>query len=126
MKRPHIPAHVRVNVAIIQAQHGGVICPICHTLIVLGDPRILEHMVPHELGGLSDETNLRWVHKDCAITKTNGRKPTAADGDLHKIAKAKRLQRAHEAHVAALLGEPIQTPARRTIPSRPFPKRTQK
>jgi hypothetical protein len=126
MKRPNIPAHVRVNVAILQAQHGGIICPICHTLIALGDPRILEHMVPHELGGLSDETNLRWVHTDCAKTKTNGRKPTVVDGDLHKIAKAKRLQRAHEAHVAALLGEPIQTPPRRTIPSRPFPKRAQR
>ena len=128
MKRPHIPAHVRVNVAINQAEHGAIRCPICHTSLAAMDERVLEHMVPHELGGLSDETNLRWVHKECAATKTNGRKATVVDGDLHKIAKAKRLQRAHEAHEAAVLGKPASAQEatvayRRRIPSRPFPKR---
>lgn len=126
MKRPHIPASVKVAIAISQAQSGVIFCPICHTGISPDDVRILEHMIPHELGGPSTVDNLAWVHKDCAYAKTNGTKATSASGDLHKIAKAKRLQRAHEAHVAALLGEPIQTTARRTIPSRPFPKRVQK
>lgn len=130
MKRPHIPAHVRVNVAINQAEHGAIRCPICHTGLAAMDERVLEHMVPHELGGSSDETNLRFVHKECAATKTNGRKATSADGDIHKIAKSKRLQREHEKHVNNVLGkhaEPgevtVAVRKSRPIPSRPFPKR---
>ncbi len=118
MKRPTIPHRVMVNVAISQAEHGAIRCPICHTGLAAMDDRILEHMVPHELGGSSDETNLRWVHKECAKTKTNGRKPTVADGDIHKIAKAKRLQRAHEAHEAVVLGTAEKPPG--TIKSRGF------
>ena len=118
MKRPHIPAHVRVNVAINQAEHGAIRCPICHTELAAMDERILEHMVPHELGGASDETNLRWVHKECAKVKTNGRKATVVDGDIHKIAKAKRLERARQAHEAIVLGEEEKTPGK--IKSRPF------
>lgn len=128
MKRPSIPHRVMVNVAINQAEHGEIRCPLCHTGLASMDERVLEHMVPHELGGASDETNLRWVHKDCALNKTNGTKATSASGDLHKIAKAKRLQRAHEAHEAAILGKPakpeeVTVAYRRRIPSRPFPKR---
>ena len=118
MKRPTIPHRVMVNVAIAQAQHGCIVCPICHTFLVATEPRVLEHMVPHELGGASNESNLRWVHEDCAKTKTNGRKPTVADGDIHKIAKAKRLQRAHEAHEAVVLGAAEKPPG--TIKSRGF------
>jgi hypothetical protein len=118
MKRPTIPYRVMVNVAISQAEHGTIRCPICHTGLAAMDDRILEHMVPHELGGASDETNLRWVHKECAAKKTNGRKPTVADGDIHKIAKAKRLQRAHEAHEAVVLGTAEKPPG--TIKSRGF------
>lgn len=129
-KRPHIPTHVRVNVAINQAEHGEIRCPLCHTGLAAMDERVLEHMVQHELGGLSDETNLRWVHKDCALSKTNGTKATSASGDLHKIAKAKRLERGHEKHMAAVLGKPAAPDEvtyafrkKRRIPSRPFPKR---
>jgi len=95
MKRPNIPHRVMVNVAISQAEHGAIRCPICHTELAAMDDRILEHMVPHELGGASDETNLRWVHKECAVKKTNGNKATVAGGDIHKIAKAKRLATKH-------------------------------
>lgn len=146
MKRPNIPAHVRVNVAINQAEYGEIRCPLCHTGLASMDERVLEHMVPHELGGASDETNLRWVHKDCALSKTNGTKATSASGDLHKIAKAKRLERAHAAHEAAVLGKVVNPPIvigikdngspifldeasiayrkkGRRIPSHPFPKR---
>ncbi len=118
MKRPTIPHRVMVNVAISQAEHGAIRCPICHTGLAAMDDRILEHMVPHELGGSSDETNLRWVHKDCAAKKTNGNKATVAGGDIHKIAKAKRLQRAHEAHEAVVLGTAEKPPG--TIKSRGF------
>lgn len=145
-KRPNIPASVKVAIAISQAQSGVIFCPICHTAISPDDARILEHMIPHELGGPSTVDNLAWVHKDCAYAKTNGRKATVVDGDLHKIAKAKRLQRAHEAHEAAVLGKDVNPPIvighdnngspiilneasiayrkkGRRIPSRPFPKR---
>jgi len=118
MKRPTIPHRVMVNVAISQAEHGAIRCPICHTELAAMDDRILEHMVPHELGGASDETNLRWVHKECAAKKTNGSKATVAGGDIHKIAKAKRLQRAHEAHEAVVLGTAERPPG--TIKSRGF------
>lgn len=127
-KRPHIPVRVRVNVAISQAEYGEIRCPLCHTGLAAMDDWILEHMVPHELGGASDETNLRYVHKECALSKTNGTKATSAGGDLHKIAKSKRLKRGHEKHVANVLGkhaEPDEATVvyRRRIPSRPFPKR---
>lgn len=88
-KRPHISDRTKVNVAIRQC--GGLVCPLCRDALVEQDPRVLEHMVPHELGGASDETNLRWVHKACADRKTQGSGATCADGDIHKIAKAKRI-----------------------------------
>ena len=118
MKRPNIPAHTRVNVAINQAEHGAIRCPLCHTELAAMDDRILEHMVPHELGGASDETNLRWVHKECAAKKTNGTKVTSASGDIHKIAKAKRLERARQAHEDIVLGVAEKAPGK--IKSRPF------
>mgnify|MGYP003657864866 CR=1 FL=1 len=130
MKRPNIPAHVRVNVAINQAEYSVIRCPMCITPLHVTDERVLEHLVPHELGGSSEAENLRWVHKECAAKKTNGTKATSASGDLHKIAKAKRIQRMHEEHVARVLGkhaEPgemtVAVRKSRPIPSRPFPKR---
>jgi len=118
MKRPNISDRVRVNVAISQAKHGGIVCPICQTLLVANEPRVLEHMVPHELGGSSTEANLRWVHDECAKTKTNGSKTTVADGDIHKIAKAKRLEKARAAHEAIVSGTAEKPPGK--IKSRPF------
>ncbi len=128
--RPSIPARVQVAVAISQAEHGGIICPLCGTQIIPSDKRVLEHMVPRMLGGSDEAENLRWVHHDCAKAKTNGNNATSADGDLHKIAKAKRLERARQAHEDAVLGkmnpEKSYTYVKRLsrpIPSRPFPKR---
>ena len=92
-KRPHISVKTKVSVAIEQAM--TISCPLCWYPLTAMDDRILEHMVPHEFGGASDLTNLRWVHKECAAKKTNGRKSTVADGDIHKIAKAKRLATKH-------------------------------
>lgn len=124
--RPHISSKVMVSVAIKQAEHGEIPCPLCGTGIASFEARVLEHMTPHELGGSSDEGNLRWVHRECAALKTNGGKATSADGDLHKIAKAKRLERARKAHEDAVLGkfEPkTGKPKLRPFPSRPFSKR---
>jgi len=127
-KRPHISDKVKVSVAIAQSQFGCIMCPICHVMLYPDEPRILEHMVPHELGGKSDESNLRYVHAECARKKTNGNAATSADGDIHKIAKGKRLKREHEEHVARVLGkgeerQPYVRPRSRKIPSRPFPKK---
>jgi 5-methylcytosine-specific restriction endonuclease McrA len=92
-KRPHISVKTKVSVAIEQAV--AITCPLCWYPLTAIDDLILEHMVPHELGGASDITNLRWVHKECAGKKTNGNKATVAGGDIHKIAKAKRLATKH-------------------------------
>jgi hypothetical protein len=94
-KRPHISVKTKVSVAITQAYAESIRCPLCADTLAAMDDRILEHIVPHELGGASDETNLRWVHKECAAKKTNGNKATVAGGDIHKIAKAKRLATKH-------------------------------
>ncbi len=94
MKRPTIPHRVMVNVAIEQAG-GWIRCALCSGPLRPEDPRILEHLVPHELDGSSDAENLRWVHKECAAKKTNGSRATSAGGDIHKIAKAKRLATKH-------------------------------
>jgi 5-methylcytosine-specific restriction endonuclease McrA len=94
MKRPHISTATKVNVAIEQAG-GWIRCALCSGPLRPSDPRILEHLVPHELGGSSEAENLRWVHKECAGRKTNGSKATSAGGDIHKIAKAKRLATKH-------------------------------
>ena len=96
MKRPHISTATKVNVAIEQAG-GWIRCALCSGPLRPDEPRILEHMVPHELDGSSEEENLRWVHNECAAKKTNGNKATSAGGDIHKIAKAKRLALAREA-----------------------------
>jgi len=94
VKRPHISIATKVNVAIEQAG-GWIRCALCSGPLRPFEPRILEHLVPHELGGSSEEENLRWVHRGCASTKTNGSKATSAGGDIHKIAKAKRLATKH-------------------------------
>ena len=117
-KRPHISAKTMVNVAINQALAESIYCPLCDDLLAAMDDRILEHLVPHELGGSSEADNLRWVHKECAAKKTNGSKATSASGDIHKIAKAKRLEKAREAHKAILSGERTKPPG--TIKSRGF------
>lgn len=119
-KRPHINAKTMVNVAINQACSGAIICGICKAPMNSKYKRILEHLVPHELGGSSDEENLRWVHEECALKKTNGNKATVVGGDIHKIAKAKRLAKAQETHAAIVAKVEERKPSR--IPSRPFPK----
>lgn len=93
--RPKISAKVQVSIAIRQA-HSWVSCPLCMVPIASDEPRVLEHMVPRATRialGLDPDAPeiLAWVHKACADRKTNGNKATCADGDIHKIAKAKRI-----------------------------------
>jgi len=93
-KRPHISVKTKVDVALRQAQ-GCAICPLCRMQLLPEQPRVFEHMVPFAwtLGHVTDD--LAWVHKECADKKTYGNKATCADGDIHKIAKAKRLATKH-------------------------------
>jgi hypothetical protein len=118
-KRPHISVKTKVDVAIRQCYAGSILCPLCDDWLDVDHARILEHLVPHELGGSSDAENLRWVHKECAAKKTNGNKATSAGGDIHKIAKGKRLEKARAVHQAVMSGEREKEPG--SIPSRPFP-----
>lgn len=109
--RPAIPVKVQVSVAIRQA--SVVTCPLCQKPLWATDARRLEHMVPRKLGGSDEAENLRWVHELCAINKDFGKsKATCADGDIHKIAKAKRLNTARQIHEAAKRGEYIRPPSR--------------
>ena len=115
MRRKAIPVKTQIDVAIRQAHQtaftlAGVVgfqCPLCKLLLSSGAPRILEHMVPHAtmvaLGKDPDAVdNLAWVHAECAAKKTNGNKATCADGDTHKIGKAKRL------HVAQMAKSKVE------------------
>jgi hypothetical protein len=61
---------------------------------------------------------LQWVHKPCADKKTNGNKATVAGGDIHKIAKGKRLEKARAVHQAVISGEREKELG--SIKSRPF------
>ena len=116
-KRPPVSLKMKVDAALRQA-FGNAICPLCHTQLLPEHPRIFEHMVPFAwvIGHVTE--NMAWVHKECADKKTNGNKATCADSDIHKIAKAKRIQKMHEKHVAIVLGEEEKTPGK--IKSRPF------
>lgn len=119
-KRKAIPPHMLVSVAILQAVDGGLRCPLCTLRITTNHKRILEHLTPVAFGGKNEIDNLRFVHRECADKKTNGTAATSASGDLHKIAKAKRLARAQEVHRAVLAGEHKRKPSK--IKGRGFAK----
>lgn len=123
-KRKAIPARVQVSVALRQGP-CSVMCPLCRHYLYADQPRILEHLTPHAtmvaLGKDPDAPdNLAWVHAECAARKTNGTPATCASGDLHKIGKAKRLEKAREVHRAVLAGETTREPSR--LKGRGFPK----
>lgn len=124
MARPTISVKDKVTVAIVQAQGGHIWCPLCGKALEPDAPRILEHMVVRAFTG-SDETKyLAWVHKECADLKTFGSKATCAGGDIHKIAKAKRLSKARQAHDAIVKREAEKQAGK--IKSRGFDKRLTK
>jgi hypothetical protein len=120
MNRPTIPASVKVDVVINQAG-GSIRCPLCYGQLYVGDARILEHLTARQLGGPDVAGNLAYVHKACAATKTNGNKTTSAGGDIHKIAKVKRLAKAQETHAAIVAKTEAKKPG--SMKSRPWPKK---
>ena len=122
-KRKPIPVKVQVALAILQAD--GLTCPLCRNRLVWDDPRVLEHMIPRAtkiaLGQDPDDiADLAYVHKICAALKTNGTPATCASGDLHKIAKGKRLATARAVHDAVKRGEHVRPASR--IKGRGFSK----
>ncbi len=82
-------------------------------------------------GYIPDANDPRYIRpklKEQHAVKTRGNGATTAGSDVHVIAKTKRLAREQEEfrRRVALLGadidQAIQRRAKRTIPSRPFPK----
>lgn len=77
------PLTARQKVKLHEDQKG--ICPLCDRLMVPGEKLIDEHLTPLGLGGSNDLGNRALVHATCAYAKTFG-----AEGDIAKIAEAKR------------------------------------
>ena len=117
-KRPAISAKDKVTVAIIQV--GYFPCVLCGKALKPEDKRVLEHLIPRAWTEADDLKDLAWVHEECADKKTYGNAATCADGDIHKIAKAKRLAKAREELKAVISGEKQKTPG--SIKSRGFDK----
>ena len=62
---------------------------LCQREIRPGEKWIDEHLRPLGLGGSNDDDNRAPVHVACAEAKTHG-----PDGDIAKVAKAKRVKMA--------------------------------
>lgn len=121
-KRKFVSEVTAIRVAILQG--GTVPCYRCKKPL---DPAGIinrEHIVPLALGGSDDITNYAYSHGECHRVVTFGNKATVADGDIHKIAKAKRLAKARAAHEAILSGK-AEKPAGK-IKSRGFDKTLRK
>lgn len=65
-------------------------CVLCDRKIEAGEPWIDEHLRALGLGGTNAAENRGPAHKACADAKTFGK-----DGDLARIAKAKRVKMRH-------------------------------
>lgn len=99
------PLTARQRLKLVEDQKG--ICPLCDQRMVPGEKLIDEHIQPLGLAGSNDLSNRAMVHATCAYAKTFG-----AEGDIAKIAEAKRRK-------ARSLG---LTAPKRPIQSRGFAK----
>lgn len=70
-------------------RQGGK-CPLCGRPMESGEKLVDEHLMALGLGGSNDFTNRALVHATCAYAKTFG-----DEGDIAKIAKAKRRKARH-------------------------------
>lgn len=84
-RKPLTPAG---RLALFELRKG--LCACCGRQIQPGEGWIDEHWRALGLSGTNDVENRFVAHKACAADKTHG-----PDGDLAKIAKAKRTKRAH-------------------------------
>lgn len=78
-----------------------------------------EHVTTLALGGADMPSNCAYSFKEAHARQTFGTKATAANGDIHKIAKAKRC--AEKLKVNKRPPGSEKEPSR--WPSRPFPRR---
>ncbi|WP_156911712.1 HNH endonuclease [Kaistia adipata] len=105
-------------------------CPRCHEK--LGQLKGLDwdHSTPLALGGADTPENIQALHRTCHRQKTSGaggeRRASVADGDQHKIGKARRLSAAQAEFRALLLAKEPGMPREKKsrIPSRPFKRRS--
>lgn len=109
--------------AAVKLEAIGIWCRVvCADCDMAGPLSIIQydHIVPVAFGGTDDATNIKPICTTCHASKTYGNKATVASGDLHKIAKSKRLARAKEAHAAIVAKVEERKPSK--IKSRPFAK----
>jgi hypothetical protein len=85
---PRKPLTPTQRLKLFEAWHGC--CCICERKIQAGEKWIDEHIRPLGLGGTNYLDNRGPAHVTCADAKTHGK-----DGDLSKIAKAKRMKMKH-------------------------------
>lgn len=115
-KRKFVSEVTAIRVAILQG--GTVPCYRCKEPLTATGIINREHIVPLALGGADEIENYAYSHGECHRIVTFGTKATVADGDIHKIAKAKRLAKAREAHKAIVAGT-AEKPVGK-IKSKPF------
>lgn len=85
MKRRRLTKSQRIDVL----HANGGICWLCELSInPVKEAWEVEHCIPLGLGGADDASNMKPAHKSCHREKTNG--------DMTKIAKAKRVKAKHE------------------------------
>ncbi|WP_018261327.1 HNH endonuclease [Methylobacterium sp. WSM2598] len=83
---PRSPLTPSQKLALLESQDH--VCPLCGREIYPGDRPRHEHLRALGLGGTNAFANLAMVHGRCADVKTFG-----PEGDLTKIADAKRIKR---------------------------------
>lgn len=87
-------------VALLDAQGG--LCPLCEEPIIPGERTRDEHLRALGLAGTNDLGNRAIVHRACADAKTHG-----PDGDIARIARAKRKRAAVFGFTAGRSGRPM-------------------
>lgn len=98
------PLTARIKIASLFFNYE-IICWLCKVRLTAEDRIIWEHFTPVALGGATSMQNVAPVHHSCACKKTNGAGHVKVDGDISKIAKSKRIARAHQEHQAVMRGE---------------------
>ena len=107
-------------------------CHQCRVAFRDGDEIEREHLHALALGGTDTLDNMRFSHKDCHKTETNGTKATTAGSTKHVVAKVKRIAKKNEGRAApnSLRVTPSTEPPRareggspkRKIQNRGFPE----
>lgn len=122
-RRPHIPVLVKLHAALLQLGLEP------HEVELDHDPALALRPIDPETGDTippaNDPRYLVWRTKADHAVKTTGRKGGSrkgdqANGDIQRVAKVKRILQRNNTDP----DKPLRQ--KRTIPSRPFPKREKK